>query len=387
MENYDKIINRIKNIPLSRNTVKERILELTNNVKKQLYLDLSSVKVFSISLDETTDITSKSRLAIMTRHSDGFKMREELVALENLPHKTTGFEICRVVDQAFVDNKIDIRKIVFITTDGAQNMVGKLTGFKKLFTDKIGHSVVPFHCIKHQEVLCAKSGFICLNEIMETVTKIVNFISVRPLVKREFSLLLSEVESSFNGLLMFNNVRWLSRGKVLERFVECIDEVRQFITSKNLENVSQLNDHVWLTKLMFFADISRHMNELNLKLQGSGKTIDVMFGYIKSFEAKIQIFKRDIESQKFKYFPQLYNYFEKSLKSCEEESIILFKNVIHSLASEFAERFDQFRSLEVTLKLLKYPDLIAFDSLNLSDFQWLGLENLEMQLVDFQNSV
>jgi hypothetical protein len=28
------------------------------------------------------------------------------------------------------------------------------------------------------------------------------------------------------------------------------------------------------------------MNELNPKLQGLGKTIDVMFGYIKSFEQK-----------------------------------------------------------------------------------------------------
>jgi hypothetical protein len=91
-------------------------------------------------------------------------MREELVALENFPHKATGVEICRFVNQVFVDNKIDIRKIVSITTDGAQNMVGKLSGFKKLSTDKIEYSVVPSHCIIHQEVLCAKSGFICLNE-------------------------------------------------------------------------------------------------------------------------------------------------------------------------------------------------------------------------------
>jgi hypothetical protein len=33
MENYEKIIDRIKNIHLTRNTVKDRILELTNNVK------------------------------------------------------------------------------------------------------------------------------------------------------------------------------------------------------------------------------------------------------------------------------------------------------------------------------------------------------------------
>jgi hypothetical protein len=86
---------------------------------------------------------------------------------------------------------------------------------------------------------------------MEIVTKIVNLISARPLVKREFSLLLFEVESSNNRLSMFNNVRWSSGEKVFERFVECIDEVKQFIESEKLEIVLQLNNHAWLTKLMF----------------------------------------------------------------------------------------------------------------------------------------
>jgi hypothetical protein len=45
-------------------------------------------------------------------------------------------------------------------TDGDQNMVSENSGFKKLFTDNIGHSAVPYHCIIHQEVLCAKSGLL-----------------------------------------------------------------------------------------------------------------------------------------------------------------------------------------------------------------------------------
>lgn len=57
------------------------------------------------------------------------------------------------------------------------------------------------------------------------------------------------------------------------------------------------------------------MNELNLKLQGFGKRIDVMFGYIKAFESKVTIFKQDVETKTYKYFPRVKKYFEKASTS------------------------------------------------------------------------
>ena len=40
---------------------------------------------------------------------------------------------------------------------------------------------------------------------------------------------------------------------------------------------------------MFLADFCEHLNELHVKLQGNGKVLDVMFGYIKAFEKKTRI--------------------------------------------------------------------------------------------------
>ncbi|XP_066460936.1 zinc finger protein 850-like [Eleutherodactylus coqui] len=117
--------------------------------------------------------------------------------------------------------------------------------------------------------------------------------------------------SSLCGLLMYNNVRWPSRGKVLERFVECFEEIKVFLEDKDLGNFSQLNDDKWVNTLMFLTDLSVHINELNLKLQGFNKSIDVMFGYIKAFESKLKIFKRDVEAKTYKYFPRVTKYFEK----------------------------------------------------------------------------
>ena len=33
----------------------------------------------------------------------------------------------------------------------------------------------------------------------------------------------------YKGLKMYNNVRWLSRGLVLKRFVECFNEIKIFL--------------------------------------------------------------------------------------------------------------------------------------------------------------
>jgi hypothetical protein len=128
------------------------------------------LQVFSLSLDETTDVTSKARLAIMARFSDGNSMREELITIVYLTVGTNGKEIFYVTSKTFSELAIDVSKVVSITTDGASNMVGKNVGFVKLLKDKIGHEIIPFHCIIHQEVLCAKSGFNEFDEIMSTVT-------------------------------------------------------------------------------------------------------------------------------------------------------------------------------------------------------------------------
>ncbi|KAK1346595.1 hypothetical protein QTO34_000452 [Cnephaeus nilssonii] len=297
MQNKDAIIKRISELPLSRNIIKVQIMRLNTNVQHQLKRDIRKCKYFSISLDETTDVTSHAQLAIIGRYSDGLTKREELIKLVSVSTSKSGSEICKVVIQTFRDLSIDISKVVSVTTDGAPNMVGGKVRFVKLFTEAIGHLIVPFHRIIHQEALCAKAGFTDLNDLMSVVTKIVNLIAARPLHKREFSALLLEVDSTYSGLLMYNNVRWLSRGKVLEHFVECFEEIKVFLDDKDLGNFPQLNDDKWVNTLMFFTDLSVHINELNLKLQGFGKSIDVMFRYLKAFESKVKIFKRDVETK------------------------------------------------------------------------------------------
>ena len=74
----------------------------------------------------------------------------------------------------------------------------------------------------------------------------------------------------YTRLLVYNNVRWISRGSILKRFVECLDEIRLFLKNDKF-SCQELSD-VWICRLMLFTDFSLHLNDLNTKLQGSDKT-------------------------------------------------------------------------------------------------------------------
>ncbi|GFS85724.1 general transcription factor II-I repeat domain-containing protein 2B [Trichonephila clavipes] len=134
----------------------------------------------------------------------------------------------------------------------------------------------------------------------------INLISSQTLNKQKFDTLLDEVSSVYNGLLMYDNVRWLSPGNVLQRCVDCLEEIRLFLHNESkIEQYPQLGDIMWLLKLMFFTDICQHFNELNVKLQGANKTVIVMMDQIRAFESKLYVFRNDITTRNCKYFPNL----------------------------------------------------------------------------------
>ena len=91
-------------------------------------------------------------------------------------------------------------------------MNSEKAGFVNLLANDVGHTVIDFQCIIHEEALFAKAGLKALQEMMQAVTKVVNCIYVRALHKRQFQVLLMEVEFVYKGLKMYNNLRWLKRG-------------------------------------------------------------------------------------------------------------------------------------------------------------------------------
>lgn len=112
-----------------------------------------------------------------------------------------------------------------------------------------------------------------------------------------------------------------------------------------------------------------------------------MFAIIKGFEAKLVIFKRDIYNNTFKYFPLLKYHFQKgSINGVCANNVNVCSKVISDIQDNFVKRFQDFKIFEPLINFIKYPDTFDLETTKIDQLEWLKLENLEMQLAEFQSS-
>ncbi|XP_022904349.1 zinc finger BED domain-containing protein 5-like [Onthophagus taurus] len=105
-DNKDKIIRCIKDTPLSRNTVKERILKLAENVTDQQKINISSASFISLCLDESTDVAKSARLAVFAQYYVGNVIEEELIVIKSLLTTAKGTDICTAVKNSLAEKEI-----------------------------------------------------------------------------------------------------------------------------------------------------------------------------------------------------------------------------------------------------------------------------------------
>ena len=69
---------KLKQIPLSNNTISKRIDEISNDVKAHLFARLKQT-YFAIQLNESTDIASQAQLLVYVRYCWSGEMVEEFM--------------------------------------------------------------------------------------------------------------------------------------------------------------------------------------------------------------------------------------------------------------------------------------------------------------------
>lgn len=310
--NDDKIktsvASAIKNVPLSDTSNIRRVEILAADVYETLLGDLMKADTMSIAVDESTDKTDTAQLCIYVRFFDSKCFREELLCLLPLEGHTTGDIVFGKISAFFKDNGLDMTRVCMLVTDGAPSMTGKVNGLAARWS-AVAPQLISLHCIVHQAVLCAKlSG--ALKTTMDNVMATINFIrSTSSLQHRLFRMLLSELSAEHHDLLLHNDVRWLSKGKALERFCGLREEIITFLRSSKQKkaetHLSRILDDNFMADACFLCDIFKHLNDLNLALQGRDKTVIDLVEHMRAFPVKLDLFATDLSTGRMLHFPTL----------------------------------------------------------------------------------
>nr|XP_039255151.1 general transcription factor II-I repeat domain-containing protein 2B-like [Styela clava] len=178
---------------------------------------------------------------------------------------------------------------------------------------------------------------------------------------------MAEVGNNYPGLLLHSNVRWLSRGKVLNRFAECLNEIRTFLEMKNVTH-PELTNPDWLRKFYYLVDMTEHLNQLNVKMQGIGNTIPSLQQTLFAFEKRLDLFIEDLGTGRLLHFERLKNF----------KDVITANNPTHdfdlqqlvgftcNLLQSFKARFAEFRESISLFKFIPHPYECAVNDVDLS---------------------
>ncbi|UYV82254.1 hypothetical protein LAZ67_21001467 [Cordylochernes scorpioides] len=296
-------MEKVTKIPLSSKTIARRIEDMSEDIElqiKQSFND-SSTK-WAKQLDETTDISNKAQLLAFLRFVDTGKIVNNYFFCKELKQRTTGADIFELVDE----NVMNYER------------------FKKGI-DSTCHKKNPnikfVHCMIHREMLVSKSVSPILVTTLDEVVKVVNYIKSNALRSRIFSTFCEAMDSDYKNVLFHTEVRWLSKGKVLNRFISMKNEIMAFIDNEEINFPFMMSD-VWWLRVSFLGDIFDKLNSLNLNLQGAQENIITISTKLKAFKEKLSLWSLNIAKVNFASFPMVQENPSKSIIKKEVEETL-----------------------------------------------------------------
>ena len=84
---------KLKQISLSNNTIQRRILDMLEDVKKQVVNEIKASPMFSFQVDESTDVSSSAQLLAFVRYIHSGDIKEEFLFCSELDTTTTSADI------------------------------------------------------------------------------------------------------------------------------------------------------------------------------------------------------------------------------------------------------------------------------------------------------
>ena len=125
--------------------------------------------------------------------------------------------------------------------------------------------------------------------------KAINKIKRHGLQTRLLKEICSANEEDFDNLILDTEVRWLSKGNCLERFLAVFDTVIQFFSTKNIELANELQGRK--NDIAYLSDPYGKFNVLNKVLQGKKLNLKNVKASLTGFTNKLNLFERNLKKR------------------------------------------------------------------------------------------
>ncbi|KII74930.1 hypothetical protein RF11_09856 [Thelohanellus kitauei] len=199
----------------------------------------------------------------IAKHSKSFGegefIKECLLDISNVicpSIKTTMKDILEAVNSIFEKYELKWSSLSGICTDGVPSIAGVKKGFIDVVCEKamdiqiIFENLTNFHCIIHQQNLCAKS--MKFKNVMEVVVGCINHIKSRALNHSQFKEYLEDIFSEYEN-----------------RFYDLRQEITDFLDTTGYKT-EEIQNAEWVCDLAFLVGVTGYLNELNIELQKRG---------------------------------------------------------------------------------------------------------------------
>ena len=193
-------------------------------------------------------MASAAQLITLVRYLWDGAILEDFLFCKEVPGRTTGVEVFKILNEFFEFHELSWGKCVAVCTDGAAAMTGRKSGVVARIK-AVNPKVKSVHCMLHRQALASKGMEPDLHFVLSTAVTAVNFVKSRALQSRLFGQLCREMDAGHDTLLYHSEVRWLSRGKVLQRVFELRSEMSEFLWTEKPDLAEFFSDPEYVAKL------------------------------------------------------------------------------------------------------------------------------------------
>ena len=109
--------NKFRQISLSNDTIKSRIWDMSGDILLQAVRNVKNSPVYSLQLDELTNVASCSQLLVYVRYLDGEALKEEYLFSEPLVTTTRGEDVFRMLETIIIKHELGWERLVGLCTE------------------------------------------------------------------------------------------------------------------------------------------------------------------------------------------------------------------------------------------------------------------------------